>query len=696
MAPLLFGWMLATALPARAAPSVEIGIRTYILYPPNAVTDLTASQVGAQSGDAQLVWTAPRNINGARIDHYLIRYATYPAPSTAQAENWWDSQGANEVTISPAHAPGIPEFPILHNLTLGVTIYFGVKAVDVDNQIAPIDLRVGTTNQAKCTPLNVGSNAPPDTPDNFAGTALSSTSLRWSWDSARDASFYMLSAYPSGTLINTTTGLYLIETNLTPNAPISRTVRGGNGSGFSNPTVAETVYTLANTPTLVTISHVGFTTITLSWNAASNPTNTQYRLEQSNDGLNFSVVTLVSSLTVVDTGLSELTTYYYRLRALNGDGLITSPSIIVSTMTPNQLDFIAPNEPSGLKGNLDGSGRVFTLSWESVTTNVDGTPTTDLAGYDIYRRTALTGAPIKVTPVPLTVTAFADQVNNQVYYYTVRAIDASGNTSIHSLLADSSSESNIIFLGADEISSVVMPQAVNDLLRSNFNKYGVPLTIQMDEEAIPVGTQIVRQVRLTLVRVDNKQKLNDLAFARPQAIVSIGYALTNGNVGQGSPTAQSAPAASSVTPDQLSIYWNNGVSWVKIGGTLDLAAQALKTKSSFLGVYQLRSVGRASSLSLPQANVFPRVFTPNGDGLNDHVFFVLENPNGAQIVAEIFDFAGRRVATLPPPTASSSIGDAMFKWDGKDFNGGRVPSGAYYYTIQGEGKSFTGTVVVAR
>jgi flagellar hook assembly protein FlgD len=38
----------------------------------------------------------------------------------------------------------------------------------------------------------------------------------------------------------------------------------------------------------------------------------------------------------------------------------------------------------------------------------------------------------------------------------------------------------------------------------------------------------------------------------------------------------------------------------------------------------------------------------------------------------------------------------MFKWDGKDFNGGRVPSGAYYYTIQGEGKSFTGTVVVAR
>ena len=150
-----------------------------------------------------------------------------------------------------------------------------------------------------------------------------------------------------------------------------------------------------------------------------------------------------------------------------------------------------------------------------------------------------------------------------------------------------------------------------------------------------------------------------------------------------------------VDPNKISLFWNNGVTWVKVGGTINLAAQTISVRSSYLGAYQIRSSAAASTLNLEQANVYPRLFTPNGDGFNDRVYFVLENPNNVEVKAAVFDMMGRKIATLPPPSTTSGIGTTLI-WDGKDSKGSVVPSGAYYYKIEGDGKSFTGTVGVAR
>ncbi|MCB4757452.1 MAG: gliding motility-associated C-terminal domain-containing protein, partial [Elusimicrobia bacterium] len=325
----------------------------------------------------------------------------------------------------------------------------------------------------------------------------------------------------------------------------------------------------------------------------------------------------------------------------------------------------------------------------------DGTPITDLAGYYVYRRSTLTGTPVRLTPLPLQVTVFADQVDGQTYYYTIRAVDNTDNESVESLIADSSRLVNIIFFATDGLSSVTMPERVNDLLRSAHNKYGVPLTVRMREEPIPAATEIVRNVRLCLVRGDTKAELNDLAFAEPQSIVAVGYNVVDGHVARGTPLQAMSPSVTEALPNQLSLYWHNGVTWVKVGGTVDQAAQALKIKSSFLGNYQIRISERSTSLHLDQANVYPRVFTPNGDGFNDRVYFILENPNDTNVRGEILDMAGRNVAVLPPPTTTSGIGSTLI-WDGKDSSGNVVPSGLYIYRITGEGKTFTGTVAVAR
>jgi len=221
----------------------------------------------------------------------------------------------------------------------------------------------------------------------------------------------------------------------------------------------------------------------------------------------------------------------------------------------------------------------------------------------------------------------------------------------------------------------------------------VGLTLILVEEPVISDTTIIRNVRLQLVRGDTLQAVNDLSFPQAGATVSVGYSLINGEVATG---AQAAPAlAPGVTPSQLALYWSNGVSWIKLGGVLNITNQTVSVKTAFLGNYQLRTTPRASSLSLDKTNVYPRIITPNGDGLNDRVYFVLENPNNAAVRGEIFDREGRRIATLADPSLVSGIGTTLI-WNGHDTNGNVVPGGAYIYRIQGEGLTLSGTVGVAR
>jgi hypothetical protein len=64
-------------------------------------------------------------------------------------------------------------------------------------------------------------------------------------------------------------------------------------------------------------------------------------------------------------------------------------------------------------------------------------------------------------------------------------------------------------------------------------------------------------------------------------------------------------------------------------------------------------------LSLEQANVFPRLFTPNGDGFNDLVYFVLENPNNTDVKGHVFDSAGRSVGMLRSAVGGIGIGTTL-------------------------------------
>jgi hypothetical protein len=142
----------------------------------------------------------------------------------------------------------------------------------------------------------------------------------------------------------------------------------------------------------------------------------------------------------------------------------------------------------------------------------------------------------------------------------------------------------------------------------------------------------------------------------------------------------------------MSLFWNNGASWIKLGGTVDTADQSVHITTSRLGYYQIRQAAQLGDVSLVQ--VYPRIFTPNGDGANDVVIFQFGEASleGKTLTGEIFDITGAKVANLsagPDPIST-------LQWNGKSESGTVVPAGIYIYQLKVDGSTVNGTVVVAR
>jgi flagellar hook assembly protein FlgD len=115
-----------------------------------------------------------------------------------------------------------------------------------------------------------------------------------------------------------------------------------------------------------------------------------------------------------------------------------------------------------------------------------------------------------------------------------------------------------------------------------------------------------------------------------------------------------------------------------------------------LGRYQVRNVLRATDFTISQMT--PRkIFTPNGDGVNDEITLYLENPKDSVLTqAKIFDITGAEVADFQQGVVAGASSITSLKWDGRDKTGSTVRSGVYVYQVQAEGKILNGTIVVAR
>lgn len=96
---------------------------------------------------------------------------------------------------------------------------------------------------------------------------------------------------------------------------------------------------------------------------------------------------------------------------------------------PTCVDALPPAAPDFIR--VTGSLSKLTVSWQAVTTNLDGSPLMDLAGYRIYRsRIPASGfAPIGNTDHTRTVWEDRAVQAGEIWYYKVTAFDTRGNES---------------------------------------------------------------------------------------------------------------------------------------------------------------------------------------------------------------------------------------------------------------------------
>ncbi|MHC4618340.1 MAG: CBM96 family carbohydrate-binding protein [Planctomycetota bacterium] len=165
----------------------------------------------------------------------------------------------------------------------------------------------------------------------------------------------------------------------------------------------------------------GVAQVSLDWNNNTESDFSYYVVyrDTSSGGPYTEVAANLTTSAYTDTGLSNGTTYYYVVTAVDESENESSDSSEASA-TP-QADITAPSAPTGL-GATAGDTQV-TLDWNNNSES-------DLAGYNVYRDTS-TGGPYTLIATDVQASAYTDTglTNDTTYYYVVTAVDIYDNES---------------------------------------------------------------------------------------------------------------------------------------------------------------------------------------------------------------------------------------------------------------------------
>ncbi|MES2924932.1 MAG: fibronectin type III domain-containing protein [Verrucomicrobiota bacterium] len=230
------------------------------------------------------------------------------------------------------------------------------------------------------------------------------TSYKVKRSSISGDSFPVTIASPAGTS-HVDTGL----ANGTYHYIVSAIGTGGE-SGDSGQVSATITAGTPVAPTGLTAT-AGNTQVSLSWSAVSGATSYNVKRATTNGGP-YTTVSSPTGTSYVNTGLTNGTTYYYVVSAVNGTGESANSSQVNATpQTP------APSAPTGLSAT--GGNTQVSLSWTAVS---------GATSYNVKRGTA-NGGPYTTVASP-TGTTYVNTglTNGTPYYYVVSAVGTGGES----------------------------------------------------------------------------------------------------------------------------------------------------------------------------------------------------------------------------------------------------------------------------
>lgn len=152
------------------------------------------------------------------------------------------------------------------------------------------------------------------------------------------------------------------------------------------------------------------------WAANPEPDVVTYRIERATGSGGWALIATLGTTSYLDGGLSNGTTYRYRVTAVDRIGNVSPPSAEASGVPSDQT---APPPPSG----------ILVRSWPTYL-DVVWSQSLGATGYRVHRATSPTGDYRPVSPL-LTNRTFRDTdvSSGTTYYYVVHAFDAAGNGS---------------------------------------------------------------------------------------------------------------------------------------------------------------------------------------------------------------------------------------------------------------------------
>ena len=340
----------------------------------------TVTMTYSDSGKPKLTWNAVSGATSYRVFRSESRGTGYSLLGTTTATSYTNTGAA-----------------------VGKTYYYRVKAVN----------SVGTSGYSNIVSGKAKAAAPAAPSVTIGNSSTGKPQLTWKAVSgAVKYEVYRSTRQNSGySLLGTTTSTSYVNTGASTGTTyyyrVKAVNRNGMASGYSN-IVSGKAKAAAPAAPSVTAGNSSTGKPRLTWKAVSGAVS--YRIYRSESrGTGYSLLGTTSSTSYVNTGAAAGKTYYYRVKAVNRDGMASGYSNIVS----GKATLPAPVLNIGLSVS---SGKPM-LAWDAVP---------GATSYRIYRSTSRgTGYSLLATT---TSTSYVNTsaAKGTTYYYRVKACNAAG------------------------------------------------------------------------------------------------------------------------------------------------------------------------------------------------------------------------------------------------------------------------------
>ena len=351
------------------------------------------SSFTATAGDEEVTLSARTGANGSSITKWQYRRATNP--NSLSSASWRDITSTSESLRDHA----------VTNLNNGTTYYFQVRAVNDEGNGAVSDA-------ANATPAGVPTKPSPFTATLGDGEVKlsartddnGSSITKWQYRQATRSD--RLSSASWQNIASTAESLEHVVDGLNNGTEYFFQVRAVNGVGDGEPSDAANA-TPAGVPTKPRLSvTAGDEQVTLSASTGANGSSIlrwQYRQATSSDGLSSASWRNIDSTSdrpsrVVE-GLNNGTTYYFQVRAVNGEGSSEPSDAANATpggvpIKPSNFKVVSGDQEVTLEARTDDNGSAITKWQYRQATSSDGlssarwqdiTSTSETLGHDVDR-----------------------------------------------------------------------------------------------------------------------------------------------------------------------------------------------------------------------------------------------------------------------------------------------------------------------